>query len=250
MAFDLKSLTKELKARGLCTAFHGVGGSGKTSLLAEACLDRNGVMLLGEEGLSTLKYDGVTTTGGVIGSWDEFMEILLALATETHAYKLVAIDAIDKLIPHLEKKVVKEHFDNDSKKAEAFKAKYGPMLTEFNRVLKAFSILQSKGIEVMVSVHSVVVQSRQPDAEPYSTYDMALGGGQKTSLSAALYDYCDNCIFLNRDVTVVDGKGRGGRLMAHTKSDPCWTAKSRTDLPESFLLSYGAYKELLAEAKK
>lgn len=245
MAFDLANLSTKLKARGLCNVFHGMGGTGKTTLLAEACLDKNGVMILGEEGLSTLGIEGVVTTGGAVKSWVEFQEVLKALATEEHEYKLVAIDAIDKIIPLLERKVVVEVFEGNQKEADSFGKKYGPMLTEFNKILSMFSILQAKGIEVVVSVHTVVTQARRPDSEPYSMYDMALGGGQKTSIAASLYDYCDLCIFLNRDVSVVDGKGKGGKVMAHTKSDPCWMAKSRLTLPDSFLSSYTAFKELV-----
>ena len=248
MAFDLSGITEELDRRGNCVVFHGLGSSGKTTTLAQACLDKEGVMVLCEEGLSTLGIEGVKHTGGAVKDWDEFIDILTALATKSHPYKLVAVDALDKLISSLEMKVIREDFGGSEAKANSFMAKYSPMLAQFNRVIKAFSVLQSKGIDVMVSVHSVITQTKRPDSEPFATYDLALGGGAKTSMSAAIYDYCDACIYLGFKSMVSDGKIIGDSVRyAYTGGRETCTAKTRYKLPSEFAFSYTNFKQLMEE---
>jgi hypothetical protein len=247
MAFKLSDVTKAPSTRGACTVIHGVGGVGKTTFCANWARDKMGLFIQCEDGLSPLMIDDVDRTP-TIDSLDSFKDVLRALMSEKHDYKVVFIDTIDALMPHLESYVVKTYYGGDEGKANAYKAKYEEMNQEFNKILMACQILQGKGVDVVFIVHSVIAKAKDPSSEEYDRWRLNLPGGAKTSLADMLYNYADNVFFANFDVTVTDKKGRGGSRVAYTSWTPAYDAKCRLSgrgMPDKIPFDYDSYKAVV-----
>ncbi len=243
MGFSLKSITTKNTERGKCIVIHGEGGVGKTTLAADIAKDRGGLFVMGEDGLNV---EGVSRTG-VIESWGEFQEALEEIALSDHEFKTIVIDTIDAMIPLLYSYVVETYYEGDEGKAGAFKAYYQQQYQEFDSVLRAFKLMQSKGIDVVVLCHTSTTNHKAPDSEPFNRYEMNLPGGTKTSLAEALYNYADFVLFARFNDIVTEGRGKGGDRVLMTRRNPAWDAKSRKDVPEKLTLSYEAYKKFIIE---
>lgn len=248
MAFDLSSLSSSTSKRGVCNVIYGVGGVGKTTVVYNACADRGGVIILGEDGVSTIenRLGGGVKRTPIVNSWQQFMEIIKFFAKEKHDFKLIAIDTIDSVTSLLDKHVVDLYYGGDAKKADAFKAKYEDYGREFGIFLKGLSIIQERGIDVDIICHSSVVNVKDPDCEPYQKFDLALPGGGKHVLSEKLYDYADNVMFARFD-TVSTGDKRAiskGRVVK-TEWSASYAAKSRSGIPDGEEFSWESLKKYI-----
>lgn len=241
--FSLASLTKENTKKGRGIVVHGTGGVGKSTLAVDACLAENGIMILGEDGISEMGTD-VTRTP-LVKSWTEFQDIIVAIAKEDHDYSVVAIDTIDSLVSMLDDYVVTEYYGGDVKSANAYKAKYSEMKTEFIKLLNALEAIKNRNIDVVIICHSIIDTCRNPDDEAFQRWGLNLPGGAKTSLASLLYDWSDYCFFARRDVTVTDGRASGERRVLMTQWNAAWDAKSRKEVPNKILLSWESLKGAL-----
>jgi hypothetical protein len=246
---SLASLTKTNNtSRGYCCTIQGIGGLGKTTLGAEACLEQEGIMVLSEDGLSRLDLGEVVRTP-VIESWTDFKDFMLDLVMTENPIKTVVFDTMDGFTTLLDKHVVATVYGGNEKEANNYKSKYNEMITEFNGMLEGFSILQNRGVNIICLVHSVIETHKSPDTESYTHYTLALPGGPKTSTANALYDYSDFVFFAKRDVTVSDKQGKGGQHVLMTKWTPAYEAKTRVDkknpIPEKLPMTWEAIKPFL-----
>jgi hypothetical protein len=240
MGFSLSALTKENAVRGMCTVIHGSGGVGKTTIAAQVAEKHDGVIVLGEDGLSPLGFEDIPRTP-VVESWADFQDMLETFALEDHSYRTVVIDTMDAMMPILQDHVVNKYYDGSISKANAFKAMYTEMAMEFNKVLTVLKMIQNKSINIIILVHSVVDTYRAPDSEPFQKFSLNLPGGAKTSLASMLYDYADNVLFARRDVLVSEKKGKSAGRVLMTEWEPAYDAKTRTEAPAKLPLSYDAY---------
>jgi hypothetical protein len=239
-------VTTENEKRADCIVIHAIGGVGKTSLLAEAVKTEGGIFLrVGEDGLSPLGLSDVPRYPDVINSWTQLQDVLRDLIVEKHDFKLVAIDSLDMIVPALDEYVVEKFYSGDADKANAYKAKYAQYYSEFQKILKAFEILRSRGITVLVSCHSVIVNHRDPSTEAFKRWEMNLPGGEKTSLANLLFDFSDYCLFGSFDVTVKDNRGVGGdRRVLSTRWTPAFDAKRRYNIPDKILFDWTTFKSV------
>jgi len=244
--FSLANITTDNNSsRGKLITVHSQGGIGKTTLGAEFCTKENGLMILGEDGLSPLGFEGVPRTP-VITRWEDFQETIKQLVTEKHGFKTVVVDTVDNMTTLLDTYVVDTYYGGDQKAADSYKAKYSEMNKEFNGLLGGFDMLLDKGINVIALVHSIVDTHRAPDSEAYQHWSLNLPGGAKTSLANLLYDHSDFVLFGRRDVVVADGKGRGGQRVLMTEWDSAWSAKSRgKDIPGKIPFTYDGLKSIM-----
>jgi hypothetical protein len=237
MAFSLKSLVSKSKERGKCIVIHGKGGIGKTTLAVDMCKEKNGVFIQSEDGMTSKKFDGVERTG-VIDSWTGFTEVLETLALEDHDFKCIVVDTMDKFMPLLFDHILERDYGGNKDKAMAFRAYYQQQYQEFNAVLKAFEIIQNRGIDVVIIVHSVVESHKNPESEPYQRYGLNLPGGEKTNLASCLIDYSDFTLYAKEDIIVTEGKARGGNRVISTKMSPVYDTKKRDDMPDKIPLKW------------
>jgi hypothetical protein len=219
-------------------------GLGKTTLGADMAKDTNGVFILGEDGLSALQLDDVTRTP-VVESWEEFQSYLELFATEDHDHKSIIIDTIDAMAPLLYDYVVNKYYNGDTNKANAFKAYYTEQYSEFDRILKAFRVIQDRGINILVLAHSIIADHRSPDSENYKKFEIALPGGAKTDLATALTSYADLVLFGRKDIVVSEGKAKGGARVLMTECAPTYDAKSRKSIPTKIAMSWTVLKSYL-----
>jgi len=264
MAFDLSNVTSDNAKRAHCTVVHSPGGVGKTTFGVNACLAKNGLMILSEDGLSPLNIEGIPRV--FVSRWGtldkegykndgySFQDVLLSLMTKEHKHKVIVIDTMDALIPALDSYVVYKYYNGDIEKADAYKSKYLEYISEMSKVLKSFMVLQEKDIEVIVLIHSMIADHRDPSAENFKRWELNLPGGAKTSLADLLYNYADNCLFANYDVVVSDGKGSGNSRVAFTEWNAAYEAKNRYNLPYKFAFdkkdSYKIFTELIKSNKE
>jgi hypothetical protein len=167
------------------------------------------------------------------------------LALEEHDFKTIIIDTIDALFPALYDYVVNKYYNGDVSKANAFKSYYNEQLSTFNDVLRAFKVIQDRGINVVVLCHSVIADHRSPDSENYKKYELNIGGGIKTCCATALTSYADMVLFGKRDVVVSDGKARGGNRVLMTGCSASYDAKSRKSVPDKIKMSWETLKGYL-----
>lgn len=247
------------------TVVHGLGGVGKTTFGIQAAKANKGIFFLGENGLNKLQEgDGVPRLN--IEAWDipknvpdkiqakfsgiTFKGALRELMVTDHDYKLLVVDTLDSLIPGLDEYVVWNSYGGDYGKADAYKSKYNDYAREMTSILKAFDyLIDKKGMEVMVLVHSVVNNHKDPSSEAWKRWELALPGGDKTSLGALVFDWADNVLFAKYDVEVkgdkFDKKGKGRDRVCYTVWDASYDAKTRHNLPEKMPFEYGTFQKFL-----
>jgi hypothetical protein len=244
MAFSLKSLTTKNKDRGSLVTIYSEPGWGKTTLATEIIKDLGGFIISGEDGLSSLRIEDILHTP-VIESWTEFQGYLESAALEDHGHKVVVIDTIDAMMPLLTDHVINTYYDGSMTKANAFKAYYTEMYQEFSTVLKVLNLILNKGCHVIVLCHSVIATVRQPDSEPFNAYDLALGGGAKTSLSDALVAASDFVLFGKFDIVVSEQRAKGSNRVLMTQFNPAYVAKSRRGGIPKLLCDWSVIKKEL-----
>lgn len=254
--FDLSKVCSTNAVRAHCTIIHGVGGVGKTTFGAKACMADNGLMILGEDGLSPLGMEKIPRV--IVGRWgtvdsdafdnsgESLQDILHALIATDHPYKTVVIDTFDSLMPMLDSYVVHKYYKGDTEKADAYKAKYVEYYSETNKILKGISLLLNKGIQVFILVHSIITDFKNPSSENFQRWSLNLPGGTKTSLADLLYNFADNCLFAAYDIVVSNKKGDGKRRVLFTEWHPSYDAKNRYRLPvKTGMDDYTVFQKLI-----
>lgn len=236
---------------------HALGGVGKSTFGINAAKENNGIIILGEDGINKLKEaEGIPRVE--VEDWDYstnneereaeltknkvvFKKVLKDLMLEKHDYKCLVIDTLDAFIPRLDKWVVKNNYGGDPKKADAYKTKFNDYVREMCSILAALDYLNKKrGMEIVVLVHSIVNNHRDPSSEAWKRWELNLPGGDKTSLGSALYDWADLVLYASYDV---QGDTKTKERVAYTEWSPIYDAKNRFGMPEKVVFDYKNIKK-------
>lgn len=259
----LKAVT-EVVTKPAGIILHAKAGTGKSTFLIEAVNDSsNGILFqcgedsLGDLGVAVPHYPEVigsgTTYQEYITGWSQFLEILHALVVEDHGYKTVAFDNIDNIINNnLDAFVTNKYYNDDISKANAWGGdKLKEMYSELSRVIKAFEMLQSKGISVFVSTHSQTIKAKDPRVEEYKRWSFNVPAREDYNLRNLLLNWSSACLFGTIDVKVgKDGKATGNKHVLMTKEDAAYDAKSRYSIPDKIEFKYAAFKEEIQKSLK
>ena len=237
MAISLASLRSSTSLSPPRLLLYGVAGVGKTEFAAAS---PRPVILQTEDGLGRIE----ATTFGLLRSFDEIMEALGALYTETHDFETLVVDSLDWLEPLVWQHTARTHNQPDIESFGYGKG-YLAALDTWRSFLDGVNALRDeRGMGVILIAHAEIKRFDSPETEPYDRYQPKL----HRSASALVQEHVDAVLFANYRVStlksdvgfnkkVVRGVSGGDRLL-HTAERPAFLAKNRFGLAETLPLSW------------
>lgn len=219
--------------------FYGPEGVGKTSLLADApkvlMIDVEG----GADNIDVARYMFRDEDGGhVPRSYAEVTAAIEDLIANTdHGFETLGIDTIDALEALVHKHVCETN-GKSSIEEFGFGKGYQVALDEFRRFLALLDTLRARGVQVVMTGHSIVKTFKNPEGEDYDRYQLRVH--DKTG--GLIKEWCDIVGFVRFDGGAAKLKGdasqakraRGwstGKRIVHLAREAAWDAKSRLSLP-------------------
>lgn len=235
MAISLSSLRRSGSAQPPRIMLHAVHGIGKTSLAAGM---PNPVFLQTEDGLGMIDAQ----TFGLLRSFNEVMEALGSLYSETHDFKTVVLDSVDWLEPLIWAETCRAN-NWSSIEQPGYGKGFAAAIDTWRVVLEGFNALRDeRGMAIMLIAHTAPVRFDSPEVEAYDRYQPKL---QKAA-SALLQEHVDCVWFLNYRVSILkdnkkDPNSRaravgGGQRVLYTTERPSHLAKNRFRMPDSIPL--------------
>lgn len=247
MAISLASLKKTGTARPPRIVLYGTHGIGKSTFAAQA---PDPVFIQTEEGL-----DAVSATAfPLCQSFDDILECIGVLASESHDFQTVVLDSADWAEQLIQKRVAQ---DNNVKTIDAigYGRGYKAAADYWRQLLDGFDHLRTdKNMQVILLAHSQVRRFDDPLADPYDRYQLDLHHGSASLVS----EWCDIMMFANQQYSTVKSDvgfnqkvtravGTGNRVL-YTQERPGWQAKSRWSLPDTLPLDYSKFAEALGNS--
>jgi len=214
---------------------HGQEGVGKTTLAAKF---PHAVFLQTEDGTPAgLKL----STFGLLSTYAEVRDALAVLGNETHEFKTVVLDSLDKLEGLIWADVCAT---NNWPSIEAPGYGKGYVIADrwWRDFLAALDWLRrDRGLTVVLLAHSAVETINDPRASSYTSYQLRLHRRAR----GLVQDEMDAIAFLAVDVAVISedagfSKKRnradgGSARWLHFEGRPAFVAKSRFELPAKIL---------------
>jgi hypothetical protein len=230
----LSSVVKGKQAQPIRALVYGVEGIGKSSFGAAAPAP---IFLGAEDGtaqLDTVRFPSPE-------SWEEVMDAVRLLTTETHEYKTLVVDTLDWAEPLLWAYICKRDNQKDIE-GYGYGKGFQAALDEWRVLLAALEKLRrTKGMHVVLIAHSWVKAFKNPQGEDYDRYEMKLNA----KAAGLLKEWADCVLFAQYETLVSkDGKTKrtrgvdtGARLL-YTERRAAYDAKNRYGLPEALPLSW------------
>ncbi len=242
MAFDLKSIKKNVSLSAPRVLVYGVEGIGKSTFAAGA---PSPVFIQTEDGLGSLAVDHFPIATSV----KDVLDAISTLFDSDHAFKTVVIDSLDWLETLIWRDIESKY---DAKDLAYGK---GAMIAaaKWREILDGLTALRNeRGMIVILIAHCEIKRFDSPETEPYDRYQPKL----QARSSALMREWADAVLFANyRTVikkdevgfnkTVSRGVSTGERLL-FTAERPAYMAKNRYSLPESIALSWEAFENAIA----
>jgi hypothetical protein len=213
------------------------------------------IAVKGETGLDNLDVPMIPQP---VGSFDELLDVLRALAEQEHDRKTVVIDSITTFEPLLIEHACKiEGVPGVQKLGGGYGAQEGVLVGYARTVMDWLDYLRDvRGLGCILIAHIKPNPKtfNDPETDPYDTYKAEM----RDSLASAYYRWADAILFATtkkytKQIDAAGGKkithaiGNGERVM-YTEKRPAWTAGNRYGLPFELPLSYPAFAAALAAA--
>ncbi len=235
---------------------YGIDGIGKTSFGAEA--DKV-IFVPTEDGCTRVQVPQFP----ISKSWDELFANIRSLAKEQHDYKTLVLDTADWAQRLAQDHIVKNDFENDLQKFDAYGKGYKVLIAEWTKLLSAFDYLRgSKGMQVILLAHATVKTFKNPSGDDFDQYKANLIDTPSTSILGVTREWADIVLFMNYKVVVkkesvkaTKGKGimaNGGKRVCYSSPSAAYDAKVRAgwNLPAEFDLDYKTYDQHVNGNKK
>lgn len=245
MAIKLGSLNSTRNNKPPLGVIYGVHGVGKTSIAAEFP-DPYYLPTPGEEPPDDIDL----LSPGTAETFDDLLDVIEWLLTETHDRKTLIIDSIDGA----ESLVWAEtcaRLKIPSIEDAGFGKGYVEADTEWRQLLSGLHALRDAGIAVVMLAHTEITRFDSPTSDPFSRYGIKL----HKRASALVQESAQFVAFVNYRHTLKEkevgfnkkvghAEGSGERQM-HMEERPGFLAKSRYATPVSLTLKKGKVWEEL-----
>jgi hypothetical protein len=240
MAISLSSLKATSPQSPPRILVYGVAGIGKTTFATSAV---EPVVLLTEDGLGKIKVSHFP----LARRFDEVMEALAALYSESHDYKTLVVDSLDWLEPLVWQRACK---DNGWRSIEdpGYGKGYLAALDLWRQYLDGLNALRDeRGMTVIQIGHADIRRFDSPEHDPFDRYVIKL----HARASALLQEHSDAVLFANYRISTVKSDvgfnkkvtralGSGERVV-YTAERPAFLAKNRYGLPDVLPLDWQAF---------
>ena len=247
MAISLAQLTRTNSPKPPRVLIHGVAGVGKTTFAADANAP---VFVQTEDGLGTL----ATSHFPLARTFEDVIDALAALYTESHDFKTVVVDSVDWLEP-----LVWGRACRDNGWASIEDAGYGKgyvaALNLWRQYIDGLNALRDdRGMTVIQIAHTDIKRFDSPEHDPYDRYVIKL----HTRAAALLQEHSDLVLFANYRISTVKADvgfnkkvnramGSGERVI-HTAERPAFLAKNRYSLPDTLPLDWQSFIQAMPDS--
>ena len=175
-------------------------------------------------------------------TWADVLGMVAAVVSNPTICKTLVIDTAD-WAERLCEQYVCTRGKVDSIEGFGYGKGYTMVGEEFAKLLDALTTVTTKGVNVVLTAHSIIRKFERPDeAGAYDRYELKLGNKAGNRCSAVVKEWCDMLLFANYKeiVSEVGGKKKayGGQRVMYTTHHPCWDAKNRFDLKDELPFDY------------
>lgn len=175
-------------------------------------------------------------------TWADILGMVAAVVSNPTICKTLVIDTADWAERLCEQYVCARGKQN-SIEGFGYGKGYTMVGEEFAKLLDALTTVTTKGVNVVLTAHSIIRKFERPDeAGAYDRYELKLGNKAGNRCAAAVKEWCDLLLFANYKeiVSEVGGKKKayGGQRVMYTTHHPCWDAKNRFDLKDELPFEY------------
>jgi AAA domain len=198
------------------------------------------VFIQTEDGLGTMEAAHFP----LARSFEEVLEALAALYSESHDFATVVVDSVDWLEPLIWTKACRDNGWNSIEDA-GFGKGYVACLGLWRQYVDGLNALRDeRGMTVVQIAHTDIKRFDSPEHDPYDRYIIKLHG----RAAALLLEHSDVVLFANYRISTVKAEvgfnkkvnralGSGERVV-HTAERPAFLAKNRYDLPDALPLHW------------
>lgn len=185
-------------------------------------------------------------------SWQDVLDAVRTLLTETHDFETLVIDTLDAVEPLIWRHMIARDKYADDKGKKALKdiedygwgKGYNKALEDWRRLLSGLEKLSAKSMHVVLLAHSQVKAFKNPAGDDFDRYELKL----HTKASGLIKEWADSVLFANYETYAkkdtqtkrVRGIDTGARLI-FTERRAAYDAKHRGNLPESLPLSWSDF---------
>lgn len=235
-----KLVRGKLKQR-LRVTLYGPEGVGKTTFGAAA---PKPILLGAEDGSASLDVTRFPTPT----SWEDVLEAIRVLATESHDFETLVVDTLDWVEPLIWAHVCKRDGEVNIE-SYGYGKGYTAALDEWRRLLNALERLRVvRPMHVVLLAHSWIRPFKNPAGEDYDRYELKLNA----KAAGLVKEWSDAVLFANWETYAkkderkrVRGVATGARLI-YTERTAAYDAKNRSNLPPELPLSWADFEAGLA----
>lgn len=184
-------------------------------------------------------------------TWDAILEDVKSLIAYPAGYQTLVLDTADWAVRMCETAVCMR-----AGKAGIEDFGYGKGYVyakeEFGKLLDLMTEVVEKGINVVLTAHSIIRKFERPDESgAYDRWELKLGNKAGSQIAALCKEWADVVLFANYKETVVeiDGKkkAQGGSRVMYTSHAPTWDAKNRHGMPPELPFDYTQIAQIVPE---
>jgi|GEM_PF-26082 len=184
-------------------------------------------------------------------TWDAILEDVKSLIAYPAGYQTLVLDTADWAVRMCETAVCMR-----AGKAGIEDFGYGKGYVyakeEFGKLLDLMTEVVEKGINVVLTAHSIIRKFERPDESgAYDRWELKLGNKAGSQIAALCKEWADVVLFANYKETVVeiDGKkkAQGGSRVMYTSHAPTWDAKNRHGMPPELPFDYAQIAQIVPE---
>lgn len=187
-------------------------------------------------------------------TWDAILEAVRTLVADTSGYQTFVLDTADWAVRLCEACVCAR-----AGKAGIEDFGYGKGYVyareEFGKLLDLMTELVEKGMNVVITAHSIIRKFERPDESgAYDRWEIKMGNKAGSQIGALCKEWADVVLFANYKENVVEINGKkkvqGGQRVMYTSHAPTWDAKNRHGMPPELPFDYNEIARIVPQMAK